>query len=77
VLSLVEQIAFIWPQQRVIMSAAELTQVLQNLGYPKADSLDAESLEWAFADARCQSLLHWMCDNLKSENALTANEADM
>ncbi|WAR23282.1 HAUS3-like protein [Mya arenaria] len=53
------------------MSGAQLVKRLHVLGYPGADSLEPQALDWMFENDALSPLLHWFCTSINTSNVLS------
>ena len=56
------------------MSGAQFLHTLKELGYPGADSLDAQSLDWMFENRAIVPFLDWFSTNIHASNLLQPEE---
>ena len=60
----------IWPR----MSSQQFVRTLQQVGYPKADSLNASTFDWMFEDEAVLPFLSWFCNTVGPQNVLSPEE---
>jgi len=58
------------------MSGAQLVERLRVLGYPGADRLDPQSLDWMFEVEAAAPMLHWFCSSVNVNNVLSDKQLD-
>ena len=57
-------------------SSRQLIETLRQIGYPHADSLDPNSIEWSFENGATLPFLKWFCNNISTENVITEREIE-
>lgn len=58
------------------MSGRQFVETLKQLGYPKANSLDPNGLEWMFESEELVPFLDWFCTNVSSANIIDTKELE-
>ena len=60
----------------VAMNGTAFVDKLKSLGYPDAEELDGESLDWMFENEEALPFLHWFCSEVGPANFLQQQEVD-
>uniref|UniRef100_A0A0B7A1I8 HAUS augmin-like complex subunit 3 N-terminal domain-containing protein n=1 Tax=Arion vulgaris TaxID=1028688 RepID=A0A0B7A1I8_9EUPU len=56
------------------MSSSNFIETLRRIGYPKADDLDPQALEWAYELDATLPFLKWFCNCVGEDNFVSASE---
>lgn len=56
------------------MSGKQFVETLRRIGYPGADDLDGQSLDWIFDNEEFLPVLQWFCNEIHPANVLDPSE---
>ena len=60
-----------------LISGEKLAMYLSSLGYPQANELQGDNLDWIFEHKSIVPFLEWLCDSVNGSNLLSQEENEM